>query len=167
MFLPSYQTIYLSLGSNLGDTFANLNQAREELSKLSYLLEVKASSIYYTEPQEKKTQPWFSNQVLKFYSLSTLKPMFFLQEILEIEKKMGRKRKERFGPRIIDIDILLFDKLEKKSSELILPHPKLVQRAFVLVPLKEIEPNLKIKGKSLSHYLKQLKYRVVGNKIYQ
>jgi len=163
----SYEAVYLSLGSNLGDLIHNLKLARNNLNSLPYLIEAQTSSIYYTEPQEKKDQPWFANQIIKFYSLSSVKPIFFLNQLLAIEKQMGRKRMERYGPRIIDIDILIWEGKKINSPKLTIPHPQMLKRAFVLIPLKEIAPQLKINNQSIHTYLNKLSYRLIGDKIYQ
>jgi 2-amino-4-hydroxy-6-hydroxymethyldihydropteridine diphosphokinase len=130
--------IYLGLGSNLGDRKCNLEEAILQISKFAVIK--KASSIYATEPWGLKDQPQFLNQVL--FVESALKPDELLSQLKIIEKKMGRKRSVRFGPRLIDLDILFYDDLILNSPELTIPHPRLRERAFVLVPLAEIAPKL-------------------------
>lgn len=101
---------------------------------------LKVSSLYETEPVDYKDQPWFLNLVC---SVETdLPPQALLKLAKTIEKNLGRKLTRRFGPRLIDIDILFYDDLVLDSPDLIIPHPRLAERAFVLVPLKEIAPNL-------------------------
>ncbi len=131
--------IYLSLGSNLGDKKKNLQKALEELKKDPITVK-KISSFYKTQPVGLKEQPDFFNIVIK--AKTSLSPDELLKSILNIEKKMGRKRKKKYGPRIIDIDILLYNDLIIKKKELNIPHPAMHERNFVLIPLKEIEPQL-------------------------
>lgn len=129
---------YLSLGSNLGHREANIRSALKMLGQEVQILKV--SSLYETEPVGYKDQPWFLNCVC---SIETdLSPQALLKFAKAIEKKVGRKRTIRFGPRPIDIDILFYEDLILDSPDLVIPHPRLAERAFVVVPLKEIAPNL-------------------------
>ncbi len=131
-------TAYLSLGSNLGDRDANLQEAIRHLEAFG---RVKArSSLYETEPMEMTNQPWFLNCAVAFET--DLVPHELLDSVLSIEKSMGRQRLIPKGPRVIDIDILFFDDQIENSADLTLPHPALHQRRFVLEPLAEIAPSL-------------------------
>jgi 2-amino-4-hydroxy-6-hydroxymethyldihydropteridine diphosphokinase len=133
------KTIYLSLGSNLGDRAANLHQAVRHLAELGEITAV--SSLYETEPVEVERQPWFLNCVV---ALETdLMPKQLLSRVLAIEQAMGRRRVERKGPRTLDIDILLFGNAIVRSPGLTIPHPGLPQRRFVLEPLAEIAPAIR------------------------
>ncbi|MBL3582646.1 MAG: 2-amino-4-hydroxy-6-hydroxymethyldihydropteridine diphosphokinase [Desulfovibrio alaskensis] len=132
----------MCLGSNQGDTDANLERAVAAIAALSGLTVEKRSSVYRTEPQEKKNQPWFANQVLRC-RCSGWTPAALMQSLLDCETALGRVRDvadpaDRFGPRVIDIDLLLFADVESSSSLVTLPHPRMWQRAFVLVPLLEV-----------------------------
>jgi len=131
-------TAYLSLGSNLGDREANIASALKMLGREARILEV--SSLYETEPVGYKDQPWFLNCACSVET--NLSPQALLEFVKAIEKNLGRKPTLRFGPRLIDIDILFYDGLILDSPDLVVPHPRLAERAFVLVPLKEIAPNL-------------------------
>ncbi len=131
--------IYLSLGSNLGNKKAYLQNALGELKKCRIKI-LKTSSIYKTEPIGFKDQPEFFNIVIK--GETGLSPDELLQTILNIEKKMVRKREKKWGPRIIDIDILLFNDFIIKKKDLIIPHPYMHKRNFVLIPLLEIAPDI-------------------------
>lgn len=142
---------YLSLGSNLGNRLENLIGALENLKKAGNKI-TKVSSVYETKPVGKEKQPDFLNLVAEVKT--NLSPFMFLALTQRIEKEMGREKKEKWGPRIIDIDIVLFDELEIKSERLTIPHPLARKRAFVIVPLMEVlpclpeelkSPNLKIK----------------------
>jgi 2-amino-4-hydroxy-6-hydroxymethyldihydropteridine diphosphokinase len=132
-----HKTVYLSLGSNLGDRAANLREAIQKLADIGNV--VTASSLYETEPVELTAQPWFLNCAVK---LDTEKmPRQLISAILSLEQSMGRQRKQKKGPRIIDIDILLFGSSVIEIPSLTIPHPKLHERRFVLEPLAEIAPD--------------------------
>lgn len=134
-----HKLVYLSLGSNLGDREANLRTAISQLSRLGEVLAL--SSFYETEPVEYSAQPWFVNCAV---SLDTEKmPKQLLAGILEIEQEMGRRRSKKKGPRIIDIDILLFGNSIVDTAGLTIPHPALHERRFVLEPLTEIAPEVR------------------------
>ncbi len=131
-------TAYLSLGSNVGDRAANLHCAIAALTERGIRV-VKQSSIYETEPLGFRDQDWFLNCAIEIESL--LSPRELLEALLEIEQGMGRQRTRPMGPRIIDIDILLYGNEDIQSDELTIPHPRMTERKFVLVPLSEIAPN--------------------------
>jgi 2-amino-4-hydroxy-6-hydroxymethyldihydropteridine diphosphokinase len=134
-----YKDAYLSLGSNLDDRAVNLNIAITGLAELGRV-EI-ASSLYETEPVGFAAQPWFLNCAVK---LSTEKmPKQLLSGVLDLERQMGRRRLEKKGPRIIDIDILLFGNSIIDTKELVVPHPAMHQRRFVLEPLVEIAPEIR------------------------
>lgn len=134
--------VYLSLGSNLGDRQVNLRTAVGKLLNLGNVLTV--SSIYETEPVEFTEQPWFLNCVVLIQT--EMLPKFFFAGIQDIEKEMGRQRTQPKGPRTIDIDILLFGNATIDTPHLNVPHPAMTQRRFVLAPLAEIAPDVKIPG---------------------
>ncbi len=130
-------TVFLALGTNLGDRSANLQRARELLSQ-TVLIEA-CSTIYETEPWGVLDQPMFLNQVLKVRT--HFAPEALLDVAKQIERNMGRIFGEvRYGPRIIDIDILAYDQLVFHSPRLSIPHARLHERAFVLVPLADLAP---------------------------
>ena len=130
--------VYLSLGSNLGDRECNLEESARQISEFAVIK--KSSSIYETEPWGLKDQPRFLNQVILVET--KLAPKELLLHMKTIEQKMGRKKTVRYGPRLIDLDILFYDDLIMKTPDLIIPHPHITERAFVLVPLAEIAPNM-------------------------
>jgi len=132
--------VYLSLGSNLGDRQVNLRNAIGRLLELGDVLEV--SSLYDTEPVEFTDQPWFLNCAVAVRT--ELIPREFLAGILSIEKAMGRERTQPKGPRLIDIDILLFGAAHINTPQLTIPHPAMAERRFVLEPLAEIAPDVKV-----------------------
>jgi 2-amino-4-hydroxy-6-hydroxymethyldihydropteridine diphosphokinase len=128
--------VFVSLGSNLGDRLNALAAARAALAALPATGVVAASRVYETAPQDHESQPEFLNQVV---CLETgLQPRDLLAECQRIEHEHGRERGLRFGPRTLDVDILLFQDVESEDPELMLPHPRMLRRAFVLVPLAEI-----------------------------
>ena len=129
-------TIYLSLGSNLGDRLANLHNAISALPpKIRPLLQ---SSVYETTPWGYSNQPDFYNQVIK--AKTHLEPSEVLAYLKSLELSLGRQETFRNGPRLIDIDLLFFNSLTLSTPELTIPHPRITERAFVLVPLTEIAP---------------------------
>jgi len=128
---------YLSLGSNLGDRLAYFNQAKNLLKPAVH--NVFESSIYETDPWGYLDQPQFLNQVIQV--TTSLSPHELLIVIKEIEKKLGREKVILYGPRIIDLDILFFDDKVICLPDLIIPHPAMAERAFILVPLAEIAPD--------------------------
>ncbi|HCX64631.1 MAG TPA: 2-amino-4-hydroxy-6-hydroxymethyldihydropteridine diphosphokinase [Eubacteriaceae bacterium] len=146
-------TVYLSLGTNVGDLKENLEKATRELERKVTVTGI--SSDYKTEPVGYKDQQWFLNRVLK--GETDLKPEELLDFCQRIEKKMKRVKTIRFGPRIIDIDILLYDDLRMKGKRLEIPHPRMFERAFVLYPLFEIEPELIVGDLSLRDWMKDFK----------
>ncbi|OGO27462.1 MAG: 2-amino-4-hydroxy-6-hydroxymethyldihydropteridine diphosphokinase [Chloroflexi bacterium RBG_16_54_11] len=128
---------YLSLGSNLGDRLGNLKTAIAKLSpRVRPLLH---SSIYETEPWGYTDQPAFLNMVTK--ASTGLEPMALLAFLKRIETSMGRKETFRFGPRLIDLDILFYDDLILDIPDLTIPHARITERAFVLVPLADVAPD--------------------------
>ena len=130
--------VYLALGTNLGDRPANLKQA---IAALTPQLEVKAKSqVYETPPWGFEDQPKFLNQVIK--ANTYLDPEPLLKHLKRLEVALGRKESFPNGPRLIDMDILFYDDLVLEKPSLILPHPRLHERGFVLLPLLEIAPNL-------------------------
>lgn len=151
--------IYLSLGSNIGDTKSNLDRAtgllREKIDILNQ------SSYYETEPVGYKDQDWFLNIVLE--GETGLGPEELLEFTQSIESRMKRKKTIRFGPRIIDIDILLYEQVNLQTDDLIIPHPRMCERAFVIVPLYEIAPHLTIRGEKIKKIVDELE----GEQVYK
>ena len=130
--------VYLALGTNLGDRLANLKQA---ISALTPQLEVKArSQVYETPPWGFEDQPKFLNQVIK--ANTYLDPEPLLKHLKRLEVALGRKESFPNGPRLIDLDILFYDDLVMDKPSIVIPHPRLQERGFVLLPLMEIAPNL-------------------------
>ena len=130
--------VYLSLGSNLGDRESHLRDATARLQSEGRIVSV--SSFYETEPVDFTDQGWFLNCAVALESTET--PQRLMAAILNIEREMGRQRIQKKGPRIIDIDILLFSDTVIDSPELTIPHPAMQRRRFVLEPLAEIAPDV-------------------------
>ncbi|MBI4560249.1 MAG: 2-amino-4-hydroxy-6-hydroxymethyldihydropteridine diphosphokinase [Candidatus Hydrogenedentes bacterium] len=133
------ERVYLSLGCNLGDRLANLRRAVAELRELDRTRLIAYSSVYETEPVGKTDQPLFLNMAVEIET--DLEPLELLNAAKAIEGRMGRVLSERWGPRVMDVDIILWGSLTLESEGLIVPHPEFRKRAFVLVPLAEIAPN--------------------------
>jgi 2-amino-4-hydroxy-6-hydroxymethyldihydropteridine diphosphokinase len=134
------KTVYLSLGSNLGDRERNLEAALEKLATLDFLIK-RVSSVYETEPVGTTDQRWFLNLALE--AATDLFPMQLLWRIAKVEHALGRIRTVPNGPRTIDIDILLYSRAVIHSPALEVPHPRMAQRRFVLAPLAELAPDLR------------------------
>ena len=133
-------TIYLSLGSNLGDRETNLRTAITALAEANVRV-TRVSSFYETEPVDLRDQPWFLNCVVQ--GETKLAALELLRALRAIESRMGSKKLVAKGPRLIDLDILLYGNETIDAPELQVPHPRMLQRKFVLVPLTEIAPHLK------------------------
>lgn len=134
------KTVYIALGSNVGCKRDNMAQAVQLIADLPTTQVVKSSSLYETEPWGKTDQDEFLNQVIEIET--ALQPEELLHELQNIEIKMGRQRKEKWGPRLIDLDILLYGNEVIDDPQLTIPHPYLRERLFVLVPLAEIGAEL-------------------------
>lgn len=132
------EQVFLLLGSNEGDRLINLHVVKDEIKK-SVGLVAEESAIYQTAAWGKTDQPDFYNQVLLLQT--TISPEALLLHLQQIEKKLGRERKEKWGARIIDIDILYFGKTVLNTPDLLIPHPGIALRRFTLVPLVEIAPH--------------------------
>lgn len=132
--------VFLGLGSNVGEREKFLNRAVAELKKVRDTAIVWTSSVYETDPVGKTDQPKFLNAAVEIET--PLGPKELYAEIKMIEQKLGRTTTERWGPREIDVDLLLYDGLVFQDDEVTVPHPEMERRKFVLVPLKEIAPDL-------------------------
>jgi 2-amino-4-hydroxy-6-hydroxymethyldihydropteridine diphosphokinase len=135
--------VYIGLGSNLGDKVANLREALRLLAAThgSAVTLLAVSSLYRTEPVGNLEQDWFLNAAAKIKT--KLSPRGLLNRLLAIERELGRVRTVRNGPRIIDLDILLWDHRIVKEDDLVIPHPRMHERLFVLDPLAELAPDLR------------------------
>ncbi|MFI0848566.1 2-amino-4-hydroxy-6-hydroxymethyldihydropteridine diphosphokinase [Mesorhizobium sp. IMUNJ 23232] len=146
--------VFLSLGGNLGDPADAMGEALRLLDADDATEVIAVSSLYKTPPWGKLDQPDFLNSAAEIRTDRA--PRDFLDLCLDAERRLKRERRERWGPRLIDIDVLLFGSLTLHEPGLDIPHPRMTERAFVLVPLAEIAPNLKIGGKPIAFHLKAL-----------
>ncbi|MEH7418127.1 2-amino-4-hydroxy-6-hydroxymethyldihydropteridine diphosphokinase [Neobacillus drentensis] len=137
-------TAFIALGSNIGNRYDNIVNAINYLKSDPAIQLVKLSSIYETDPVGYEDQDLFLNMAVKVQT--SLSAMELLELCLKIELELGRKREIRWGPRTIDLDILTFNQENIETEKLIIPHPRILERAFVLVPLVEIDQNLRIPG---------------------
>lgn len=130
-------TVYFSIGSNIGDRFNNLRRAVAMLQQ--YMTITTVSPVYVTEPWGETDQPEFLNACVA--AVTDLSPVKLLEQVKQIETDMGREPTSHWGPRLIDIDILYYDRLLLNNGELAIPHPHISERAFVLAPLADIIPD--------------------------
>ena len=136
--------IYLALGSNIGEREVFLARAIERLEASGKVHISKRSSLYETEPVGAGGQPWFLNMVVK--ARTELDPQALLMLTTSVEDALGRTRTTRWAPRTIDIDILLYDDLRVTRDDLVIPHPEMHRRRFVLIPLLEVDPEVRLPG---------------------
>lgn len=141
---------YLGLGGNIGDVRQNLKNALVALDDHDGIAVKKVSSIYKTPPWGVEDQPWFLNCCATIET--SLTPEDLLEECQAAERAGKRERTVRWGPRTIDVDILVFEGVEQIEQRLTIPHPRMLERAFVLVPLAEIAPDLNVGGKACSQW---------------
>jgi 2-amino-4-hydroxy-6-hydroxymethyldihydropteridine diphosphokinase len=139
--------VYLSLGSNLGDRALQIKKALKRLEEEGVRI-TRRSSMYETEPVEFHKQGWFLNCAVE--TETELTPRQLLRVVRTIEKELGRKRVVRSGPRTLDIDILIYGDTLLRGEELEIPHPRMAQRRFVLVPMAEVAPALRHPGLHLT-----------------
>jgi 2-amino-4-hydroxy-6-hydroxymethyldihydropteridine diphosphokinase len=130
---------YVGLGSNLGDRLANLQAAVDGLARRERITVVRSSRVYETDPVGGPRQPDYLNAVVEV--ATTLSPRELLDACLAVENEMGRFRAERWGPRIIDLDVLTYDREEVDEPGIRIPHPRMQERGFVLAPLLELDPD--------------------------
>jgi len=148
---------FIGLGSNLGDRETMIRMALDDLARMPSTQLIRASSLYDSEPVGEVEQPNFLNAVAMIETAMT--PRQLLWNLLLIEKRLGRVRpQQRWGPRTIDLDLLLYDRLILDEPDLKVPHPEMTRRSFVLVPLVELEPLLvhPITGQTFLHHLSGL-----------
>ena len=138
------KSAYIALGANLGNRLDNLKRSLKLLSTKRGITVTAISAVYETEPVGGPGQEPFLNACAKVRT--SLTPTILMLKMLDVENNMGRVREERWGPRLIDLDLLVYNRTRINSPLLELPHPRLVERDFVLIPLADIAPNLTIPG---------------------
>ncbi|WP_078414581.1 2-amino-4-hydroxy-6-hydroxymethyldihydropteridine diphosphokinase [Priestia abyssalis] len=139
---------FISLGSNLGDRFQYLKEAVMQLNNHESVELINMSSIYETDPIGYEEQSAFLNMVVKI--CTSLSPVSLLTRLQEIEREHGRKRDIRWGPRTLDLDILLFNQENIETEQLEIPHPRMTERAFVMIPLFEVDHDVQIPNQAHS-----------------
>ena len=142
-----FVTAALSLGGNMGDVAQSFSIALQALRDHPHISSLRASRIYVTPPWGKTDQPDFLNMAVAFET--SLSPHELLALIRNIEEQGGRKREERWGPRTLDLDIIVYGDAFIDDAQLQIPHPRAHERAFVLVPLAEILPDAKLQGRTV------------------
>jgi len=151
------KSVYLGLGSNIEPKVEYLKKAVEKIAAEPEIILEKTSSLYLTKAYGYQDQADFINAVV--YLKTSLTPEKLLKTVLKIESDLGRVRTQKWGPRTIDIDILFYNKLEYQSQDLIIPHPEIKKRAFVLIPLIEVaEDPLFIEDIVIKKWLQKLDY---------
>lgn len=150
----------LGLGGNLGDPVAAMGEALRFLDARADCRVTAASRLYRTPPWGKTDQPWFVNACARVET--ELDPAGLLDAAMEIERRLKRERRERWGPRTIDIDILTFGTVALRSERLTLPHPRLHERAFVLGPLADLAPELVVAGRTVAQWLDAVKDEAIS-----
>jgi 2-amino-4-hydroxy-6-hydroxymethyldihydropteridine diphosphokinase len=146
---------YIALGSNVGDRNRLLREALLLIDSHSAINVIRVSGIYETDPVGYTEQPAFLNMTAAL--LTTLAPIELLHALLDIEKQLGRTRDIRWGPRTMDLDLLLMEDVQLDAEELTLPHPRMMERAFVLVPLRDVLSN----GHPLQEKVNQIAVRAL------
>lgn len=148
---PSKERVYVSLGGNLGEPVRSMGAALRMLDADASIEIIAVSSLYRTPPWGKTDQPDFLNAAAELDTV--LSPRALLDTCLDAERRLKRVREERWGPRLIDIDILVFGDRNVREDGLEIPHPRMLERAFVLAPLAEIAPDFMMDGSSLADWL--------------
>ena len=149
--MNNLEKVYLGIGGNIGDVFANMQESINILNSHKALTVTAISPVYKTPPWGVEDQDWFLNACVELET--SLSPKSLLVECLGIEKQLNRTRKIRWGPRTIDMDILIYGDLSVDIPECQIPHPRMHERAFVLKPLLDIAGDLEVFGQKLSHWL--------------
>lgn len=149
---------YVALGSNLGDRLGNLAGAVRRIGEVPGTRVLRTSSVYETAPREIEDQPDFLNAVAEIETDRA--PRQLLETLLGIEARMGRERRVKYGPRTIDLDVLLYGDEEVHEPGLDIPHPKMLERAFVVVPLAELDPErVASPGQTMPELARELRVR--------
>jgi 2-amino-4-hydroxy-6-hydroxymethyldihydropteridine diphosphokinase len=151
MSSEAWRRASLGLGGNIGDPAQAMSQALRALDARPDCRVAAVSRLYRTPPWGKTDQEWFFNAAALVET--QLEPGALLDACLDIEREMKRERKERWGPRTIDIDVLTYEGVEQVGERLELPHPRMTERGFVLMPLADIAPELGVRGRTIAAWL--------------
>jgi len=155
--MVTHHVAYVAIGSNLGDKLENCRRAIAELEAMVEIRVTGRSRFYQTEPVDFTAQDWFVNAVVRMETV--LSPLALLERLLTIQRRAGRPPDGlRFGPRVLDLDLLMYDEWVMDDSRLTLPHPRMHRRRFVLQPICDIDPSLihPILGKDVRRLLSEL-----------
>lgn len=153
--------VFVGMGSNLGDRFNTLTAAIDRLARSPMIFDVETSSFYETDPVGGIEQPLFLNLVASFKS--SLSPEETLEKLLEVEKFFGRVRDVRWGPRSLDLDLLIYEGQTRRTPLLTLPHPRMLERAFVVLPFRELLGSLRFESMRWDELRKQLDVPIATN----
>ncbi len=148
------ETAYIGLGGNLGDVVATMSGALQQIDAHSDIKVVAVSPVYRTRPWGVEDQDWFHNACAKLET--RMEPIELLDECLKIERFFKRERRVRWGPRTLDLDIMVFGDRTINEERLSIPHPRITERAFVMKPLDDIAPEIEVQGKQPSQWLETL-----------
>jgi 2-amino-4-hydroxy-6-hydroxymethyldihydropteridine diphosphokinase len=151
---PAETGVYLGLGGNLGDPVQAMGEALRGIDADRQCIVLTVSSVYRTPPWGKTDQPDFLNCAAGI--VTTRRARELLQLCLDIELGLKRERRERWGPRIVDLDVLVYGNVSIDEPGLAIPHPRMLERAFVMVPLAEIVPDLDLSGQSVTEHAQKL-----------
>ena len=146
--------VFLGIGGNIGDKHTNIEKTLSLLQENSQIEIVNTSSYYETAPVGYEDQDWFLNIVVEIDT--SLEPYSLLEYCNHIEQELKRERLIHWGPRTIDVDILLYENFSSEDEKLIVPHPRMCERGFVMIPLYEIAPDLMIHNKPIKEFVDQL-----------
>ena len=152
--LKTMSEAVIALGSNMGNRIENLNAAIRAIAKLPDVKIIKASAVYETEPVDCEEDDMYLNAAILVDA--NISPSMLLGECLGIEAAMGRVRTKKNAPRIIDLDLILYDGVKTESFELILPHPRVLERAFVMAPLADLYPSGRAPGMFFAPHLRDI-----------
>ena len=151
---PDAANAYIGLGGNVGDVRAHMAAALDRLDAVDGVSVVETSALYKTPPWGVTNQPWFINSCAALNC--TIPPIELLRLCLETERALKRVRIKRWGPRTIDLDVLLIDGFRAEGEGFSVPHPRMHERAFVMVPMSDIAPRRRIKGRAVSTWAREL-----------
>jgi len=155
--------VFLSLGSNVGNRRSNILRALTFLNRSAGIRVVKVSSLYATKPWGYQNQRMFLNAVVEVRTVKN--PHALLESLLKVERRLGRYRRTRWGPRTLDIDILIYNRQRVNKRDLTIPHKYITERLFVLIPLAELDPAIRLNGFGIVKLIERLLKRASGETV--